>query len=254
MSGYAKSRNPAVNLLLAALPARNLQRIFGELEQVRLESGQQLKFTRTDHACIYFPINCVVSFVYTTDDGHTVEAGLAGNEGVVGLPALMGGGGSIASRAVVQIPGLAWKMNAEVARREVSSGGSLQQLLLRYLHVLLTQISQTAVCNRFHSVERRLCRRLLLCHDRMHSDHLMVTQEVLAAVLGGRRESVTVAALRLKNAGLISYSRGRLEILSRARLESASCECYRVVRDEELRLLGKRYAGGCANALAARTA
>jgi CRP-like cAMP-binding protein len=248
-----QNRTPAANLLLESLPEHRRQGMLRGVVQVRLAPGQELNFTRADHEWIYFPIDCVVSFLYSTDDGRSVEAGLAGNEGIVGLVTLMGGGGFTASRSVVQIPGRAWKVKADVVRREFSSGGSLQQLFLRYLQVLLTQISQTAVCNRFHSVERRLCRRLLLWHDRMGSDHLMVTQEVLSNVLGGRRESVTVAARRLKNAGLIHYSRGRLEILSRQGLESAACECYRVVRDEEVRLLGKRYVDSVSSALKART-
>jgi CRP-like cAMP-binding protein len=238
MSSYVKSRRQAENLLLSSIPTSKRQSLIPHLELVSLAPDAELYATDGDLACVYFPIDCVISFLYTTAEGDTVEAGLTGNEGMVGLAVLLGGG-STPSRAVVQSAGQAWKVRANVIRDEFARGGYFQRLLLRYTQVLLTQVSQTAVCNRFHSVEKRLCRRLLLCHDRLDSDDLMLTQEFIAKMLGGRRESVTVAARRLKNGGLIRYSRGHIEILSRPGLESAACECYRVVRREEDRLLGK---------------
>ena len=193
------------------------------------ESGARLDY-------IYFPTTSVVSLLYMMEDGSVAEAGLAGNDGVVGV-ALFLGGDTTPNRAVVQLAGGAIRMKAKVLQWEFRRGGALQQLLLRYTQALITQISQTAACNRLHSVEQRLCRWLLLCHDRAESNELFMTQEFLSNMLGGRRESVTVAAGRLHHLGLIDYSRGHIKILNRRGLEATVCECYRVVKNESDRLL-----------------
>jgi CRP-like cAMP-binding protein len=169
------------------------------------------------------------------ENGSTAEMGLTGNDGVVGI-ALFLGGQTMANRAVVQIGGGAFRMKVATLKEEFARGGALQKLLLRYTQSLLSQISQTAVCNRLHPVESRLCRWLLLSHDRVKSDELRMTQEFIANMLGGRRESVTVAAGRLQDAGLIHYSRGQIRILSRQGLEAAVCECYHVIKKETDRL------------------
>jgi CRP-like cAMP-binding protein len=164
--------------------------------------------------------------------------GLTGNDGVVGI-ALFLGGHTTPNRAIVQIAGGAFRMKAKILQGEFARGGALQQLMLRYTQALITQISQTAVCNRLHSIEKRLCRWLLLSHDRVESDELLMTQEFISNMLGGRRESVTVAAGRLQDAGLIHYSRGHISILDRKGLEATVCECYQVVKNETDRLVGE---------------
>jgi CRP-like cAMP-binding protein len=171
------------------------------------------------------------------ENGTSAEMGLTGNEGVVGI-ALFMGGGTMPNRAVVQSAGGALRMKATVLQDEFARGGKFQQLLLRYTQALITQISQTAVCNRLHAVEQQLCRWLLLSHDRVSGDELLMTQELIADMLGVRREGVTVAAGHLHDAGAISYVRGRIKILDRHKLEEIVCECYKVVKDEFDRLLG----------------
>jgi CRP-like cAMP-binding protein len=175
--------------------------------------------------------------LYTMADGATAEMGLVGNDGVVGV-ALFMGGNTVPNRAVAQVAGDAFSVPASVLLEEFRRGGPCQLMLLRYTQALITQISQTAVCNRLHTVEQRLCRWLLLTHDRVRSVELLLTQEFIANMLGGRRESVTKAARRLQQAGLIRYVRGHITILDRQGLEAASCECYQVVKTEFDRLLG----------------
>lgn len=231
------------NQLLSALPYADRQRILPALERVELALGEVVyeSSARLDH--LYFPTGAVVSMLYTMEDGATAEMGRCGSDGVVGVSLFLGGD-TTPNRALVQIAGGALRMRARTLQAEFARGGALQQLLLCYTQALLTQISQTAVCNRLHSVEKRLCRLLLLSHDRVGSDELFMTQELIANMLGGRRESVTVAAAHLQDAGLIRYSRGHIHILDRARLERAACECYRVVRDETERLMSVRADGG----------
>ena len=226
------------NHLLAALSGDDLGRLLPGSEHVALSLGDILyePGERLDH--FYFPSSCIVSLVYTMQDGVTAEMGLVGNEGAVGL-GLMTGGDTMPHRAVVQVAGDAFRINARTVLPELRAGGRLQRLLLLYMQALLTQVCQTAVCNRLHSVEQRLCRWILLCHDRLKSNELLMTQEYISNMLGGRRQSVTVSAGRLQDAGLIEYSRGHIRILDRAGLESAVCECYGVVRAEFDRLLGR---------------
>jgi CRP-like cAMP-binding protein len=231
-----RSREPSVgNRLLDALPDNERARLVAHLHPVTLSLGDVLYEPGgcLDH--IYFPTNSIISLLYTMEDGMTAEMGLAGNDGAVGV-ALFLGGATTPNRAVVQLAGRAYKMAANTVRQEFARGGPFQHLLLRYTQALITQISQTAVCNRLHSVEQRLCRWLLLSRDRVETDELAMTQEFISNMLGGRRESVTVAAGRLQDAGLIHYSRGHIRILDRGGLEAGVCECYRIVRDEYDRL------------------
>jgi CRP-like cAMP-binding protein len=226
------------NQLLAALSGEELTRLVPALEHVVFSLGDVVHESggRLDH--LYFPGSCIVSLVYTMRDGVTAEMGLVGNEGAVGI-ALVTGGDTMPNRAVVQVAGDAFRINARTVLQEFRRGGPLQRSLLLYTQALLTQTCQTAVCNRLHSVEERLCRWILLCHDRLKSNELPMTQEYIANMLGGRRQSVTVAAGRLQDAGLIHYSRGHIRILDRQGLEAAVCECYGVVKSEFDRLLGR---------------
>jgi CRP-like cAMP-binding protein len=225
------------NRLLRSLSAEERVRIRPSIKHVTLPLGQVVYECgeRTDY--VYFPTTCVVSLLYTMRDGSTAEMALTGNDGVVGIASFLGGG-NVPHRAVALIGGDALKMPARVLQEEFARGGPLQHILLRYTQALITQISQTAVCNRLHPLEQRLCRWLLLCHDRLNGSEIPMTQEFIANMLGGRRESVTVAAGRLQDAGLIHYSRGHIKVLDREGLERMVCECYKVVDDELNRLIG----------------
>lgn len=229
---------PAQNRLLGALPREVWKRLCPApasltfaLGDVVYEPGERMSY-------LYFPTSSVVSLIYTMADGDTAEMGLVGNEGVVGI-ALVLGGETTPNQAVVQVAGGALRMRADAMRAEFDRGGPFQAGLLGYTQALLTQISQTAVCNRLHSIEQRLARWLLMTRNRVASDEILMTQEVLAHMLGVRREGVTLAAHHLQEAGLIRYRRGHITILDRTGLEAASCECYRVVKDEFDRLLGQ---------------
>src|SRR5205809_2746480 len=237
MPVIARSNEPVENRLLAALPSEEYERLVPQLQLVPFSLGQVVyEFGgQLDH--VYFPTTSIVSLLYTMENGTSAEMGLTGNDGVVGI-ALFMGGGTMPNRAVVQSAGGALRMKAKILQDEFALSGKFQQMLLRYTQALITQISQTAVCNRLHSVEEQLCRWLLLSHDRLKSDELIMTQELIADMLGVRREGVTVAAGRLQDDGAISYVRGRIQILNRDKLEATVCECYRVVKDELDRLLG----------------
>ena len=230
---------PMDNHLLATLAAGEYQRLLPNLEPVTLSLGEVIREPGGQQKYVYFPTTCIVSFLYTMEEGATVEVGLTGNDGVVGI-ALFLGGNTSPYRAIVQIAGAAFRMRLNVLQREFSRSSAFQFLLLRYTQALITQISQTAACNRLHSLEKRLCRWLLLCHDRVPSDEILMTQEYISNMLGGRRESVTVAAGHLQDAGLIQYSRGHIRILDRKGMEEFACECYRVEKGEVDRLMGKR--------------
>jgi CRP-like cAMP-binding protein len=232
------AKDPFVNYLLADLPGEDYRRLRSDLEHVTFSLGQVIYESGGYLDYAYFPTSSVVSLLYTTEDGSTAEMGMTGNDGVVGV-ALFLGGDTTPNRAVAQIAGGAFRIKANVLRQEFARGGPLQRLMLRYTQALITQISQTAVCNRLHSVEKRLCRWLLLSHDRVKSNELFMTQEFISNMLGGRRESVTVSAGRLQDAGLIHYARGHITILDREGLEAAVCECYHIVKEETDRLLGK---------------
>ncbi|HEX8721417.1 MAG TPA: Crp/Fnr family transcriptional regulator [Pyrinomonadaceae bacterium] len=225
------------NRLLAALPREEYERILPHLGPVCFKLGEVVYESGVQMEHIYFPTTAIVSLLYLMENGASAEMGMAGNEGLVGV-ALFMGGNTMPNRAVVQSAGGAVRMRAQVLRDEFARGGAFQRLLLRYTQALLTQMSQTAVCNRLHAIEQQLCRWLLLSHDRLDSDELVMTQELIANMLGVRREGVTAAAGRLQEQGLISYARGRIQVLDRRGLEVAVCECYKVVKDEYARLLG----------------
>jgi CRP-like cAMP-binding protein len=228
---------PVENRLLASLPPGEYERLRPNLRPVSFSLGEVVYEFGGQLDYVFFPTTSIVSLLYTMENGSSAEMGLTGNDGVVGI-ALFMGGGTMPNRAVVQSAGGALRMKAKVLQDEFALGGKFQQLLLRYTQALITQISQTAVCNRLHSVEQQLCRWLLLSHDRVKADELIMTQELIADMLGVRREGVTVAAGHLQDLGAISYVRGRIQILDRQKLEETVCECYGVVRDEFDRLLG----------------
>jgi CRP-like cAMP-binding protein len=231
------AEGPLENRILSSLPDEEFTHIAPKLERIAFRLGDVISEpgARIEH--LYFPTSCVISLLHTMLDGSTAEMGSTGNDGAVGV-ALFLGGETMPNRAVVQIAGGAFRMKVKILRQEFARGGPLQHLLLRYTQALLSQVSQTAVCNRLHSVEQRLCRWLLMSHDRVNSDEIHMTQEFIANMLGGRRESVTVAAGRLQGAGLIQYSRGHITIINRQGMEAVVCECYRIVKQETDRLFG----------------
>ena len=235
MSKALETQESVGNYLLSALSTEDRSRL--RLRDVTFTLGEVLYECdeRIDYA--YFPTTCVVSCLYTTRDGSTAEMALAGNDGMIGIASFLGGG-AVPHRAVAQIGGHALKIYAKTLQEEFARGGPFQQILLRYTQTLITQISQTAVCNRLHPLEQRLCRWLLLCHDRVNGSEILMTQELIANMVGGRRESVTVAAGHLQDTGLIHYSRGHIKILDREGLEEMVCECYKIVNDEFNRLIG----------------
>jgi CRP-like cAMP-binding protein len=230
---------PRQNYLLAALPAADYERLLPHLELVPLPLGWALHESGCEQGYVYFPTTSIVSLLYIMEDGSSAEVAVVGHEGVVGI-ALFMGGETTPSRAVVQSAGFGYRLKASVLKGEFERGGPLQHLLLRYTQALITQMAQTAVCNRHHTVEQQLCRWLLLSLDRLPSNELTMTQELLANLLGVRREGVTEAAGKLKAAGLIDYCRGKISVLDRAKLEAQVCECYRVVKRESDRLLSPR--------------
>jgi len=221
----APEPGPARNRILQALAPADRTRLLSLLQPVTFELGDVICESGAHLERIYFPTTAVITSLYTTEDGSTVEMGLAGHDGVVGVSLFLGGDATL-HRDVVVVPGGALMMTARTLRDEFASSGPLRSLLLRYTQELITQISKTAVCNRLHSAEHRLCRWLLMCHDRVETNSLQMTQEFISSMLGGRRETVTVAARRLQDAGLIRYTRGHITILNRRGLEAAACECY----------------------------
>ena len=228
--------NPRQNQLLASLPDAEWQRWLPQLELVDLPLGKVLYESGAPLAFVYFPINAIVSLLYVLENGSSAEIAVVGREGVVGISIFMGGG-STPSRAVVQSAGMGYRLRADTIKVEFAQSSSVMHLMLRYTQALITQMSQTAVCNRHHSLDQQLCRWLLLSLDRLPSNELVMTQELIANMLGVRREGVTEAALKLQGAGLIRYARGHISVLDRPGLEHRTCECYRVVKKEYDRLL-----------------
>lgn len=231
--------SPRQNHLIAALPTRDYERLLPSLELLPLPLGWPVYETDGKQSSAYFPTDGIISLVHVIACGNLTEVAVAGNDGLVGVP-LFTGGETTTGRAVVRNAGFAYRLNYAVLQKEFESGGPLQDLLLRYTQSLMTQIAQTAVCNRYHTVEQRLCRWLLMSFDRLPSNQLTTTQELIANMLGVRREGVTEAARRLQDAGLIRYSRGHITILDRSKLEEWVCECYAVVKHETDRLLPRR--------------
>lgn len=228
--------NPRQNHLLDALLATDYDRLFPNLELVKLplgevlyEAGQQLKY-------VYFPTTSIISLLYVMENGASAEIAIVGNEGILGISLFMGGE-TTPSRAVVQSAGVGYRLKGDLLKTEFNRAGPVQRLLLRYTQALITQMAQTAVCNRHHTVEQQLCRWLLLSLDRLQSNELTMTQELIANMLGVRREGVTEAAGKLQAKGLIHYSRGHITVIDRPGVEKRSCECYEVVRAEFQRLL-----------------
>ena len=228
--------SPKQNHILAALPAAEFDRLAPHLELVPLPLGEALYESGGRLQHVYFPTTAIVSLLYVLEDGASAEIAVVGNEGVLGI-ALFMGGETTPSRAVVQSAGFGYRLKAQILKQEFNRAGPVMHLLLRYTQALITQMTQTAVCNRHHSVEQQLCRWLLLSLDRLSSDALTMTQELIANMLGVRREGVTEAAGKLQRDGLIRYSRGRIEVIDRPGLEKAVCECYAVVKKEDDRLL-----------------
>ena len=225
-----------LNKLLAALPDEICQRLEPHLELVPLKLGASVYEAGGKQPYVYFPTDSIVSLLYVMKDGASAEIAVVGNEGLVGVSLFMGGE-TTPSRAVVQSAGSAYRLRARVLKSEFEFGGALQHLLLRYTQALITQMAQTAVCNRHHSIEQQLCRWLLLSVDRLPTNVLTMTQDLIANMLGVRREGVTASAGKLQESGLIRYSRGRITILDRPKLEARVCECYAVVKKEFDRLL-----------------
>lgn len=231
-------RNPVENRLLAALPADARGRLLSHAEPVSFSLGEVVHESGAQQQYVYFPTTAIVSLLYTMENGASAEICVVGNDGMVGIAAFMGGD-SMPNRAIVQSAGDAYRTRARVVEDEFKRGGPFQHVLLRYTQALITQMSQTAVCNRLHSLEQQLCRWLLLSDDRLATHELIMTQELIANMLGVRREGVNVAAGHLQAAGLIHYVRGHITILDRPGLEARVCECYGVVKKEFDRLLGE---------------
>jgi CRP-like cAMP-binding protein len=222
--------------LLAALPDSVWNHWLPQLEAVQMPLGEVLYESGVTLSHVYFPTTAIVSLLYVMEDGASAEIAVVGNEGIVGISLFMGGG-STPSRAVVQSAGLGLRLKARVLKDEFNRAGPVLHLLLRYTQALITQMAQTAVCNRHHSLDQQLCRWLLLSLDRLQGDELVMTQELIANMLGVRREGVTESALKLQTAGLIRYARGHITVVDRAGLELRTCECYAVVKKEYDRLL-----------------
>jgi CRP-like cAMP-binding protein len=228
--------SPKHNHLLSVLPAGAYERLLPHLELVPLALGAAVYESGSVQPYVYFPIDSIVSLLYVMEDGASAEIAVVGNEGMVGISLFMGGE-TTPSRAAVQSAGHAYRLQASHLKTEFDLIGPLQHLLLRYTQALITQMTQTAVCNRHHTIDQQLCRWLLLSLDRLSSNELAMTQELIANMLGVRREGVSEVASHLQRAGLIQYSRGKITVLDRSRLEARVCECYAVVKHEYARLL-----------------
>jgi CRP-like cAMP-binding protein len=230
---------PEQNHLLAALPSAERARIFPHLEFVDLQLGTVLYESGDQLRHIYFPVDAIVSLLYVMEDGSSAEIAVVGNDGAIGI-ALFMGGATTTNRAIVQSAGSGWRLTQARITEEFNRHAEMLHVLLRYTQALITQMAQTAVCNRHHSVDQQLCRWLLLSLDRLATNELAMTQELIANMLGVRREGVTEAAGKLQRLGVIRYSRGRITVLDRPRLEKLSCECYEVVKRETDRLMPER--------------
>ena len=232
-----RTTQPIDNHLIAALPEEDRLRLLPQMEWVEMPLGQVLYEAGRTLSHVYFPTTSIVSLLYVMESGASAEIAVVGNDGIVGISLFMGGE-STPSRAVVQSAGEGFRLKASTIKEEFNRAGTAMHLLLRYTQALITQMAQTAACNRHHSVDQQLCRWLLLSLDRLAGNELVMTQELIANMLGVRREGVTESAGKLQKLGLIRYARGRITVLDRAGLESGSCECYAVVKKEYDRLLG----------------
>jgi CRP-like cAMP-binding protein len=237
----AVALDPRQNNLLAALPSAELQRWLPHLEAVELSLSQVLSESGTTMSHVYFPTTAIVSLLYVMENGASAEIAVVGKEGIVGVSLFMGGESTL-SRAVVQSAGEGFRLRSRFVKEEFDRAGPVLHLMLRYTQALITQMAQTAVCNRHHTLDQQLCRWLLLSLDRLRGSDLVMTQELIANMLGVRREGVTEGALKLQKAGLIRYGRGHITVLDRAGLEMRTCECYAVVKKEYERLLPDKIA------------
>ena len=226
------------NILLAAIPHADLELLLPFLEPIDLPLGKVLYESGGKLSHVIFPTTAIISLLYVMEDGDSAEIAVVGRDGIVGISLFMGGE-TTPNRAVVQSAGTGYRLKASLLIQEFNKAGTVMHLLLRYTQALITQMAQTAVCNRHHSLDQQLCRWLLLSLDRLNSNNLVMTQELIANMLGVRREGVTVAAGHLQDAGVIRYQRGHITVLDRTKLEQRTCECYAVVKKEYDRLLGQ---------------
>ena len=238
MTATTDLSNAHKNFLLAALSEDDFERVKSKMESVSFKLGEVLYESGEKMEYVYFPTTAIISLLYIMENGATAEIGVVGNDGILGVSLFMGGE-TTTSRAVIQSAGKAVRMKIKDMKAEFALGGRFQALLLRYTQALMTQISQTAVCNRLHSIEQQLCRWLLLSHDRLDSDKLVMTHDLISNMLGVRREGITLAAQKLATQKLIINTRGTMTVIDRQGLESAVCECYKVVNEEYNRLLGR---------------
>ena len=230
------THDPKQNNILAALDKSEYDRIFPDLELVEMPLGWTLSEAGDHVQFIHFPISGIVSLIYELEDGSSSEIAIVGNEGMIGISIYMGGE-SMPSSTEVQCAGYAYRLSRKILKREFALGGQLQKIALLYTQALIAQTSQTAVCNQHHTIDQQLCRWLLMSVDRLHENKVLITQELIAKLLGVRRESVTDVAGKLQKDGMIAYTRGRITILDRPKLEKRVCECYAAVTDEYARLL-----------------
>jgi CRP-like cAMP-binding protein len=238
MSADANSKDALKNYLLAAMPADEFARVKAKLEPISFKLGEVLYEAGDKIDYLHFPTTAIISLLYIMENGATAEIGVIGNDGVCGF-ALFLGGNSTSNRAIIQSAGDAFRMKEKDVKDEFAFGGAFQKMLLRYTQALMTQIAQTAVCNRLHTLEQQLCRWLLLSHDRLNSNELVMTHDLISNMLGVRREGVTLAAQKLAKRHLIKNIRGTITVVDRQGLEEAVCECYKVVNNEYNRLLGR---------------
>ena len=238
MSATMNQSDALKNYLLAALPISEFTRLQPKLEPYSYKLGEALYESGDKMEYAVFPTTAIISLLYIMENGATAEIGVVGNDGLVGT-ALFMGGGTTTNRAIIQSAGAGFRMKVKDLKEEFARGEVFQELLLRYVQALMTQISQTAVCNRLHSIEQQLCRWLLLSHDRLESDKLVMTHDLISNMLGVRREGITLAAQKLAKRKLITNNRGTMTVIDRQGLEAAVCECYKVVNDEYNRLLGR---------------
>jgi CRP-like cAMP-binding protein len=227
---------PRDNLLLAAVAASEFERLRQHVEWVELEYGRSIYEPGEPLPYVYFPTTATISILHVTQDGGTAEAAVVGREGLVSIASYLGGGTTV-GRAVVQVGGMSARVPSTIIAQDFDRGRDLRRVLLRYTQALLTQMAQTALCNRHHEVSQQLCRWILATHDRVQATEIPMTHQLIADMLGVRREGITEAARKLKEAGVIDYTRGRVRVVDRAGLEDCACECYAVVRDEYARLL-----------------
>lgn len=238
MAGSETASNPRLNQLLAALPDREFERVLPRLESVTLKLGEVLWEADERNQYIYFPTTAMICLLYETESGQSIEVGIIGRQGLVGIATFMGEA-SLSNRVVVERAGVAFRMKGTDVMEEFSESGDFQDILMCFTQSLITQISQTAICNRLHSVDQQLCRWLLMSHDHQQTTTFLMTHDQISNLLGVRRESVSLAASHMQESGLIKYARGKITMLDRKGIEAVACECYQVVKKQYDRMLSK---------------